>query len=190
MFANRLKSYAMSNSKFGKLDEYGMIVYAPNAVRTERGIVVSPDADTYAAAGWLPVVDEPPIDPAPDGYHYEPRGWEIWDDDRSPVPRCVRRVYEAVQDPPAPPRRWTRLALKTALAQAEMLDAAKAYLSGVEIATGYTALEALTDADYIEEGFGGAEKWNAILDGAASALGKTRALIDAFLDAVPTEGGV
>ena len=183
MFANRLKSYAMSNSKFGKLDEYGMIVYAPNAVRTERGIVVSPDADTYAAAGWLPVVDDPPIDPAPEGYHYEPRGWTT-------DGGCLHRIYEEVQDPPAPPRRWTRLALKTALAQAEMLDAAKAYLQSVEVATGYTAWEALTDADYIEEGFGGAEKWNALLDGAAAALGKTRALIDAFLDALPTEGDV
>jgi hypothetical protein len=34
----------------------------------------------------------------------------------------------------------------------------------------------------------GAEAWNALLDGAAKALGKTRAEIDAFLDAIPTEG--
>jgi hypothetical protein len=71
-----------------------------------------------------------------------------------------------------------------------MLDAARQFLSATEIATGYTAWEALTDCDYIEEGFGGAEKWNALLDGAAVALGKTREEIDAFLDAIPTEGGM
>lgn len=54
-------------------------------------------------------------------------------------------------------------------------------------AQGYTAREALTDCDYIEEGFGGAEAWSALLDGAADALGKTRSEIDAFLGAIPTE---
>ena len=69
-----------------------------------------------------------------------------------------------------------------------MLDAARQFLSATEIATGYTAWEALTDCDYIEEGYPDAEKWNALLDGAAVALGKTREEIDAFLDAIPTEG--
>jgi hypothetical protein len=96
--------------------------------------------------------------------------------------------FEAVDIPPPPPRRWSRLSIKTALAQAEMLAAARAYLSAVEIATGYTAWEALTDCDYIEEGFPTAERWSALLDGAAQTLGRTRAEIDAFLDAIPTEG--
>lgn len=169
----------------------GNPVYAPASVITVNGRkVYGPKDKHYRAAGYMPVVDEMPETPPADGWHYEPRGWEVFDDDRSPVPRCVRRVYEAVQDPPPPPRRWTRLALKTALAQAEMLDAAKAYLQSVEIATGYTAWEALTDADYIEEGYPTAERWSALLDGAAVALGKTREEIDAFLDTVSTEGGV
>ena len=97
-------------------------------------------------------------------------------------------VYTLVDNPPAPPRRWSRLSIKTALAQAEMLDAARSYLTANEIATGYTAWEALTDCDYIEEGYGGVEKWNALLDGAAVALSKTREEIDAFLANIPTEG--
>ena len=68
-----------------------------------------------------------------------------------------------------------------------MLDAARQFLGATEIATGYTAWEALTDCDYIEEGYPTAEAWNALLDGAAVALGKTREEIDAFLDAIPTE---
>ena len=62
-----------------------------------------------------------------------------------------------------------------------MLPAAKAFLSAFEVKPDYTAWEALTDCDYIEEGYGGQEKWNLLLDGAAQALGKTRAEIDAFL---------
>lgn len=68
-----------------------------------------------------------------------------------------------------------------------MLSQTLAYLAQVDIATGYSAAEALQDCDYIEEGYGGPEKWNAVLDGAAQALGKTRAEIDAFLDQIPTE---
>ena len=94
------------------------------------------------------------------------------------------------QEPSEPPRRWTRLAIKTALAQAGMLAAARQFLSATEIAQGYTAWEALTDCDYIEEFYGGDERWNALLNGAAQALGKTRPEIDAFLDAIPQEGGV
>jgi hypothetical protein len=108
-------------------------------------------------------------------------GWEVADGEWV-------RTYRYEDVPPPPPRRWSRLSIKTALAQAEMLAAARAYLSAVEIATGYTAWEALTDCDYIEEGFPTAERWDALLGGAASALGKTRAEIDAFLDAIPTEG--
>lgn len=168
------------NRNYGKLN-LGGIEYGPDTLTINGRKVYNPQAVHYRIAGYLPVVTEMPETPPAEGWHYEPRGWEV-------AEGKVRRVYAEVQDPPAPPRRWSRLSLKTALAQAEMLDAAKAYLQAQEIATGYTAWEALTDADYIEEGFGGAEKWNALLDGAASALGKTRALIDAFLDTVPTEG--
>ena len=169
--------------KYGKVVE-GRIEWMPNTVFYEGRWISNPQKPVRDALGWKPVLENAP---APrvvrPGYHYERDGWA----DRVGI---VVPKWKSVKDPPAPPRRWTRLSLKTALAQAEMLDAANAYLSGVEIATGYTAWEALTDADYIEEGFGGEEKWNALLDGAAVALGKTRSEIDAFLDALPAEGGV
>ena len=148
----------------------------------EKRTEVFPTAEDKALMGYLPLSPDYPVDPAPDGQHYERTGEIIRDGDG------YKWVYILVDNPPPPPRRWTRLSIKTALAQAGMLDAARAFLSSTEIATGYTAWEALTDCDYIEEGFGGAEKWNALLDGAANALGKTRAEIDAFLDAIPTEG--
>ena len=134
-----------------------------------------------AALGAYPRNDDAPAPTPPEGKVAIPDSWELQDGEWV-------RTWRWEDAPPPPPRRWSRLSLKTALAEAGMLAAARAYLSAVEIATGYTAWEALTDCDYIEEGFPTAERWNALLDGAAQALGKTRAEIDAFLDAIPTEG--
>jgi len=156
--------------------------FAPDVLVINGRKVYNPKAVHCKIAGYLPLSPDWPVDP-PQGKHYErtdkieANGDQGW-----------RWTYRLVDNPPPPPRRWTRLSIKTALAQAGMLDAARQFLSATEIATGYTAWEALTDCDYIEEGFGGAEKWNALLDGAAQALGKTREEIDAFLDAIPTEG--
>lgn len=147
----------------------------------ERRTEVFPTAEDKARMGYLPLVDAAPVDPAPDGQHYERNGEIVRDGDG------YKWVYALADNPPPPPRRWSRLSIKTALATAGMLDAARQFLSASEIATGYTAWEALTDCDYIEEGFGGDEAWSALLDGAAVALGKTREEIDAFLAAIPTE---
>ena len=151
---------------------------APRAVRVGGAVVCNPTGAQYEQAGYKRVVDTPP---QTDAAHYAvPVGWlELYD--------RIEREYDVRAYPPPPPRRWSRLSIKTALAQAGMLAAARQYLASVEIATGYTAWEALTDCDYIEEGYGGQEKWNAVLDGAAQALGKTRKEIDAFLGAIPTE---
>jgi hypothetical protein len=171
------------NRNFGKLND-GAIEYGPDSLTIGGRKVYNPKAVHYRVAGYLPVVETSPTDPAPEGYHYERTGKYAL----SPDGQSVIAQYTAVPNPPPTPRRWTRLSIKTALATAGMLDAARQFLSTSEIATGYTAWEALTDCDYIEEGFGGAEKWSALLDGAAVALGKTREEIDAFLDAIPTEG--
>ena len=169
------------NKTYARLSEGGGIDYAPSVVKIEGRMILNPSAATYKAAGWLPVADAAPVDP-PSGSHYEPRGWKVSADGER-----IEREYILVPDPPAPPRRWSRLSIKTVLAKAGSLDAAKSYLSAAEIAAGYTAWEALTDCDYVEEGYPDAEAWDALLDGAAVALGKTRAEIDAFLAAIPTE---
>ena len=167
------------NRNFGKLIE-GALTYAPSVIVIDGRTILNPNAESYAAAGYLPVVDAAPIVPPREGYHWAADGWEARDG-------AIRRVWREEANPPPPPRRWTRLSIKTALAQAGMLDAVRAFFSATEIATGYTAWEALTDCDYIEEGYPNAEKWNALLDGAAQALGKPREEIDAFLANIPTE---
>ena len=168
------------NRNFGKLTG-GELTYAPRSLIIDGREIWNPRAETYAQAGYLPVVEASPSEPPREWYHYTPDGWEARDG-------AIRRVWREEANPPPPPRRWTRLSIKTALAKAGMLSQALAYLSGVEIATGYSAASALTDCDYIEEGYPNAEAWSALLDGAAVALGKTREEIDAFLANIPTEG--
>lgn len=174
------------NRNFGRLTD-GELSYAPSSLVIDGRTILNPTAESYAAAGYLPVDASAPSEPAPEGYHYEPRGWEIFDDDRSPVARHIRRVWEIVENPPPPPRRWTRLDILTALGESDMFDAAFAYLNRVEVKPHITAWLGLNTANYIEEGYPDAEKWNALLDGAAIALGKTREEIDAFLANIPTE---
>lgn len=158
--------------------ENGTLHPAPRALRVGGAVVCNPTDAQYEAAGYKRVVDEPPTT---DAAHYAvPIGW-------AEIGGEIVRQYEVREYPPAPPRRWTRLSIKTALAKAGMLAAARQFLSATEIAQGYSAWEALTDCDYIEEGYGGAEAWTALLNGAAQVLGKTRDEIDAFLDAIPTE---
>ena len=168
------------NRNFGKLTG-GELTYAPRSLVIDGREIWNPRAETYAQAGYLPVVDASPSVPPREGYHYTPDGWEERDG-------AIRRVWREEANPPPPPRRWTRLSIKTALAQAGILPPVYGFLQTVEIANGYMAWEALSDCDYVEEGYGGMEKWDALLDGAAVALGKTREEIDAFLDAIPTEG--
>ncbi len=163
----------------------GLPVYAPAYIMVGGRLKLHPTAEDYAAHTppcWAVLANPAPSDP-PSGYHYEFRSYEF-------SAGAFRRVYALVADPPPPPRRWSRLSIKTALAQAQMLAAARAYLSAEEIATGYTAWEALTDCDYIEEGYPDAERWSALLDGAAQALGKTRAEIDQFLATISTGGAL
>lgn len=178
------------------MTNYGTVIdntlhTAPRAFMLHGAMVTNPKAEHFAALNeerekqglpkYYPISDDPAPTP-PDGKVVRFNGYAV-------VAGWIAPQYSFEDAPPPPPRRWTRLAIKTALAQAGMLSQALAYLAQVEIATGYSAAEALQDCDYIEEGYPDAEKWDAILDGAASALGKTRAEIDAFLDAIPQEGG-
>ena len=165
------------------MTKYGTIIDnilhpAPRAVRIGGAVVCNPTDARYEASGYKRVVDTPP---QTDAAHYAvPTGWAVQDG-------AIRRQYEVRAYPPPPPRRWSRLAIKTALAQAGLLDAVKAYLETVYVGQGYTLWNALTDCDYVEEGYPTMDGWGLMLDGVANALGETRAEIDAFLDAIPQE---
>ena len=171
------------NRNFAKPREDMTPEFAPDVLEINGRKVYNPKAVHCKIAGYLPLSPDWPVDP-PEGKHWERTDKIERDGDG------YKWVYVLVDNPPPPPRRWTRLSIKTALAQAGILPPVYGFLQTVEIANGYMAWEALSDCDYVEEGFGGSEAWNALLNGAAVALGKTREEIDAFLDAIPTEGGV
>ena len=170
----------MNNRNFGKLDAENRIVYAPVEVTIDGKITINPTAEHYAAAGYLPLDS---TKPEKDGAYFVSTEYGDLVDGR-----IVRRYDERPIVAPDPiNRRWTRLKIKTALAMAGMIVKAEEYLSGVDIAPNYNAWQALSDCDYVEENWPQKETWNAVLDGAAEAFGKTRAEIDAFLDSIPTE---
>ena len=170
----------MNNRNFGKLDAENRIVYAPVEVTIDGKITINPTAEHYAAAGYLPIDN---TKPEKDGAYFVSTEYGDLVDGR-----IVRRYDERPIVAPEPiNRRWTRLKIKTALAMAGMIVKAEEYLSGVDIAPNYNAWKALSDCDYVEENWPQKETWNAVLDGAAEAFGKTRAEIDAFLDSIQTE---
>ena len=149
----------------------------------EHRTEVFPTAADKALMGYLPLSSVAPVDP-PKGKHYESTDKIERDGDG------YKWVYALVDNPPPPPRRWTKLAIETAFAQADMLDATDAFLAQTTIVGKLTAARAFSRCDYIEEGYPTAEQWDAMLNSAAQTLGTTRAEIDAFLDAIPTEGGM
>lgn len=169
------------NRNFAKPREDMTPEFAPDVLEINGRKVYNPKAVHCKIAGYLPLSPDYPVDP-PEGKHYECTDKIERDGDG------YKWVYALVDNPPPPPRRWTRLDILTALGESDMFDVAFAYLNRVEVKPHITAWLGLNTANYIEEGYPDAEKWNALLDGAAQALGKTREEIDAFLDAIPTEG--
>ena len=170
----------MNNRNFGKLDAENKIVYAPVEATIDGKITINPTAEHYAAAGYLPIDS---TKPEKLGVYFISTEYGDLVDGR------IVRLYDErpIVAPERINRRWTRLKFKTALAMAGMIVKAEEYLSGVDIAPNYNAWQALGDCDYVEENWPQKETWNAVLDGAAEAFGKTRAEIDAFIDSIPTE---
>ena len=113
----------------------GTPVYAPaGAIEVNGRLVIDPLDVHYRIAGYMPVVDVAPTEPAPVGYHWSPVKWEVQ------VLQIVR-IYLAVKDPPPKPRKFSKLKLYAALAAAGLWDAFENWLKGQTIAgvNGYTA---------------------------------------------------
>lgn len=96
--------------------------------------------------GWYRLVETPMPEPRV-GYHYEPR--YAYDDAENQTK--IEQSWVEVEDPPPPPRVFSKLKLKGAIATAGLLPAFKEMLSGMEVAPGYTAKEAFDDAVNLSE---------------------------------------
>ena len=113
------------NRNYGKLN-LGGIEYGPDTLTINGRNVYNPQAVHYRIAGYLPVIDEMPETPPAEGWHYEPRGWELRPDPSAPS--GVYRVYAAVQDPPPPPREFSKLKVVAALTSAGVWPQVKSYV--------------------------------------------------------------
>ena len=127
------------NRGFGKLED-GKLSYAPVGLYVFGRYVVNPKPSDYVNAGYKQVVDEMPTEPAPEGCHWQADGW------RDEFLR-IARVYRAVENPPAPARKFSKLKLYGALVEARLWDKFEAWLKDHEIEgkNGYTAFSLAQD---------------------------------------------
>jgi len=102
--------------------------------------------DYLNSIGWFRLEETPAPEPR-EGYHFEAR----YAYDSAEAPTRVVRSWAEVQDPPQPPRTFSKLKLKSAIAAAGLLPAFKELLAGMEVAPGYTAQEAFDDAVNLSE---------------------------------------
>lgn len=100
------------NRNYGKLVA-GEVEYAPAKITKDDGTVISnPSAETYLAAGWKRVVDEPPA--AEPGHTVEVSGWDETAD-------SIVRVYKQVPSgtPETKARVFSKLKLVAALKESD-----------------------------------------------------------------------
>jgi len=131
--------------------------------------------------GWYRL-ENTPAPETQEGYHAEPR--YAYDSDETPT-RIVQ-TWEAVQDTPPPPRVFSKLKLKMALAKAGLLQQFLAVLQGVELieGSGYMASDAFADAVNLSEANDG---FKAAVKEAKKALGVTDEQVEAILAASVAE---
>ena len=162
------------NRKYGKLDN-GAITYAPDMIDNGVALLTVPSAEQYAAAGWLPIIDERPAER--DGYYAVPTGWTEKDG-------AIVRVYEerSVEPPTPMPTRYSKLRLIVAAKKRGKWDAIKSFIETAGYWDEWLVCQYLAD-DY--EGFAD------IKARAANALGMTAEEVDAMLaEAIDEEVGV
>jgi len=135
-----------------KIDYYilenGFLRKVGSVIKTAKGYVTNPTAEDYATIGAYPR-EETSVMPAvdeehravPDGYDLKDGKWvKLW------------RIEEL---PPPPPRIFSKLKIKIAIARLGKLAELEAYLATIEIAPNYTALAAWNDAQNLSENFDG-----------------------------------
>jgi len=95
-----------------------------------------------ATLGYYPLVETQAPDPD-EGCHIEPRYALVGGE--------VVQSWAQVENPPPPPRTFSKIRLKGAIAEAGLLAEFKAMLERVEVKPGYTAAEAFADAVTLDE---------------------------------------
>lgn len=80
------------NMEYGRIDDDGVIEYAPKSVKLGGVINLHPTAEDYALLGYKPVVDEPPKVDNDAPYYAKATGWEE-------LNGKIRRHYDTIPKP-------------------------------------------------------------------------------------------
>lgn len=137
--------------------ENGNLKKVGSVIRTAKGYVSNPIAEDCAAMvdadgkpnPAYPRSEESFAPPKCDeGYHAVPDGYDLKDG------KWVRK-WRIEKLPPPPPRIFSKLKIKIAIARLGKLAELEAYLATIEIAPNYTALAAWNDAQNLSENFDG-----------------------------------
>ena len=145
--------------------------FGPDALVIDGRTILAPKAAHYARAGYLPLSPDYPVDP-PEGKHYERTG-KIEPDGAGDY----RWAYTLVDDPPPPPRTFSKLKLYAALSAANLWDALKAWLEA-QTYEGMNAWEAFSLAQELTEDHTMFAKW---FSAAKTALGVDDATAEELL---------
>ena len=135
------------NKEYGKAVQGGAEVeYAPESFIKDGVQYTHPTRAEYALGGWLPVSQNVPAEPAPEGKHWAPNGWEEAEGE-------TRRKWRLVDDPPPAPRVFSKLKVVAALRTAGKWDAAKAYIEGLDLYDLFLAAQVFAeDNEYFGQG--------------------------------------
>lgn len=132
------------NRKFAKPTADMTPEFGPDALVIDGRTILAPKAAHYATAGYLPLSPDYPVDP-PEGKHYERTGTI-----EANGADGYRWQYVLVDDPPPPPRTFSKLKLYAALSAANLWDALKAWLEaqtyeGMNAWTAFSLAQELTE---------------------------------------------
>lgn len=126
--------------------------------------------------GWKPVFRPQMPDDPREGYHYEARYADEEDG--------IRVSWVEVQDPPPPPRTFSKFKLKLAIANAGFLAQFEQMLAQVEVLPGYSGAAAFADAVTLDEDH---PKFAAAVALAKQEFGLTDEQVEAILAASVAE---
>lgn len=112
----------------------------------------NPNAHSYYddsdVGPWLPIDRSAPNEPAPDGKHWDATGWL----EQNGV---IRRVFALVDDPPPPPRTFSKLRAIAALKAAGVWAQVKAWIETEGLMDEYLAAQDFKeDNEYFVRGLG------------------------------------
>ena len=175
---------AKVNRNYCKPDADMKPVYAPTAFRYNGVDYWHPEKDDFALVGYLPLSQDYPVDPAPDGQHWKRTGKIERDGDG------YKWVYVLVDNPSPAPRVFSKINLEAAVFKRGLLATLDAFVDA------QTITNEMGDTMPLRRAYNTAQTFREdhplfapYLAAAKKALGVDDETADAILaEAVATEG--